>query len=342
MRGAHGTPMRSRLAGAAGGLLATALTLVALVIVSEITLRLYLRRSLVYDIEMARYATEIKVASANPRIGHVHRPNAEATLMGVHVKINADGFRDREYPIARGDRRRVVVLGDSLTFGWGVEKAQTFEELLETDLSTTIPTEIINFGTGNYNTEQEVALFREKGTPYEPDAVVVFYFINDAEPTPRRSRGEFLARLRTTTFFWSRLQSALTSLGRNQSFREYYAGLYAEDQPGWTAARRAFIELRDVCRRRGIALRVVLLPDFHALRDYPFAAEHRTIVAFLAEHDVAVLDLAPFFGLENDPMRLWVAPDDAHPNAIAHALIARYARDFIRGGIRGRTIADAN
>ena len=138
-----------------------------------------------------------------------------------------------------------------------------------------------------------MALFREKGTTYEPDAVVVFYFINDAEPTPRRSRGDVLARLRTTTFFWSRLKSALTRVGRHQSFREYYAGLYADDQPGWTAARWAFVELRDVCRSRGIALRVVLLPDFHALRDYPFAAEHRKIVAFLAEHNVAVLDLAP-------------------------------------------------
>ena len=101
--------------GAAGGLLATALTLVALLIVSEITLRLYLRTALVYDVEMARYATEVKVASANPRIGHVHRPNVEATLMGVGVKINADGFRDREYPIARGESRRVIVLGYSLT-----------------------------------------------------------------------------------------------------------------------------------------------------------------------------------------------------------------------------------
>jgi lysophospholipase L1-like esterase len=325
--------MISRLKNAAGGLLATALALLALLVVSEIMLRLYARWALIYDVEMSRYATEIKVESSNPRIGHVHKPNGEAMLMGVRVRINSDGFRDREYPIERGDSRRIVFLGDSLTFGWGVEKAKTFEELLEAELSKARPTEIINFGTGNYNTEQEVALFREKGIKYEPDEVVVFYFINDAEPTPRGSRLEFLARLRTMTFFWSRLKSVLTTVGRHKSFREYYAALYADDQPGWIAARRAFIELRDICLRSGLALRVVLLPELHILEDYPFAAEHRRILAFLGDHGIVALDLAPFFAQEKNPTRLWVAPDDAHPNEIAHAAIAGYALEFIGGGI---------
>src|SRR5262245_53690355 len=147
----------------AAGLTATAVALAALFLISELGVRIYSRWAIVYDIEMSRYANEIKAASPNPLIGHVHRPNADAYLMGTAVKINSDGLRDREYPVERTASRRILFLGDSLTFGWGVEKAKTFEESLETKLNETRPTEIINLGTGNYNTEQEVNFFLEKG-----------------------------------------------------------------------------------------------------------------------------------------------------------------------------------
>ena len=48
-------------------------------------------------------------------------------VMGVDVKINSDGFRDDEHTTGKSDKRRIVVLGDSLIFGWGVEMEQSFE-----------------------------------------------------------------------------------------------------------------------------------------------------------------------------------------------------------------------
>jgi len=39
--------------------------------------------------------------------------------------------------------------------------------------------------------------------------------------------------------------------------------------------------------------------------------------------------LTPQFKNEIDPQELWVAMDDAHPNARAHALIAKYTIGFI-------------
>jgi len=324
------------------GVLTTAISLGAVLAISEITIRVYAHWWLIYDLEMSRYAMEIKTESPNPRIGHVHKPNTEARLMGVPVKINSDGFRDREYPIERNASHRIIFLGDSLTFGWGVEKSKTFEEIIEAKLNETVPTEIINFGTGNYNTEQEVNLFLEKGLKYQPDEVVVFYFINDAEPTPRKSNWEVLGRLRAVTFFWSRIKSTLTNLGGNKDFHEYYAGLYSDRQPGWMAAKAAFLELRDVCLKKGIALRVILLPELHVLQNYPFAAEHQKVLAFCRENGIEARDLAPFFSGEKNPRRLWVAPDDAHPNEVAHALIAKDSLDFVIEGSKERVGGGAN
>ena len=41
------------------------------------------------------------------------------------------------------------------------------------------------------------------------------------------------------------------------------------------------------------------------------------------------MDLAPHFITETSPLTLWVARDDAHPNAKAHRLIAEYSYPFL-------------
>src|SRR5262249_43999443 len=157
-----------------------------------ILMRLYTWKVISYDVEMTRYAMEVKEQAGDANIGHVHRPGAQATLMGVPVSISKDGLRDRDYPVERTGARRYIFLGDWLTMGWGVEQDRTFEALLEKKLNERGPTEILNFGTGNYNTVQEVNLFLKKGLKYKPDSVVLFYFINDAEPTPAVSKWEAL------------------------------------------------------------------------------------------------------------------------------------------------------
>lgn len=300
-------------------------------LVGELAVRLYLASHTFYDVEMSRYASLLKIDAEDPRVGHVHRPNQEVRLMGATVRINADGLRDDDYPLEKSGRWRIVFLGDSLTFGWGVEKEQTFEHRLEQQLDARRPTEILNFGAGNYNTVQEVALFLDKGLRYQPDQVVLFYFINDAEPVPQESRLPFLGRLRLVTFYWSRLKALRARWDPSAGFESYYSKLYRDDAVGWRRSREALLELKRACEEHGIVLQVVILPELHELEDYPFAEEHARIAGFLREHGVPVLDLAPAFAGETDPTSLWVALDDAHPNAEAHGRIARYSLDFIEG-----------
>ena len=298
----------------------------------ELAIRVYLSRNIFYDVEMSRYARSLKIDAENPLIGHLHRPNREVKLMNATVRINSDGFRDDEYPLEKGQRWRIIFLGDSLTFGWGVEKEQSFEHLLERELDAREPTEIINFGTGNYNTVQQVNLLLEKGLRYRPDQVVLFYFINDAEPVPQRSRLPWLGNIRIVTFYWSRVKALLARLDPSAGFEAYYASLYRGDSEGWRRGRAALLELQETCREHGIVLQVVLLPELHELVDYTFAREHALVADFLRANGIPVLDLAPSFANETDPTTLWVAPDDAHPNARAHGLIANYTLDFIASG----------
>jgi len=298
-------------------------------VIGEVAIRVYLSRNIFYDVEMSRYSRILKIDSENALIGHVHRPKGEATLMGVNVKINSHGFRDDEVSKAHSEGRRIVFLGDSLTFGWGVEKQDGFEHLIERELNARSPTEIINFGTGNYNTVQEVNLFLDKGLDYRPDHVVLFYFINDAEVAPHKSRFPWLGSVRIVTFFWSRGKALLAQHTSSGDFKDYYAALYRDDAEGFRNAKKAMLQLRDACAEHGIELQVVLLPELHQLNPYTFEAEHALVTDFLKRNGVEVIDLAPKFRGVEVPFDLWVSFDDAHPNARAHRLIARYTVDFI-------------
>ena len=298
-------------------------------VAGEIAVRIYTRTHILYDMEMSRYARDLKLASSDPRIAHVHKPNASARLMGVDVRTNSDGLRDREYPVERNGNYRVIFLGDSQTLGWGVRQEESFESLMEEEINKRAPTEIINFGIGNYNAEQETYLFIEKGLKYRPDQVAVFYTVNDPEPTPQVRHWSLLEESELLSFYWSRVRGLMFHFAAAENYRDYYASLYRPDQPGWETWKKSIVLLKQICQDRGIKLQVVMLPEPHQLRDYPFEKEYAAVSDFLRANGIEHLDLTPFFKDEAEPARLWVAPDDGHPNAVGHRLIAQYAFDFI-------------
>ena len=294
-------------------------------LVGEAFIQIYSSRYPIYDIEMLHYANQLKMEYSDPLVGHFHQPNKTARLMGVEISTNSDGFRGRDYSLLRGEARRLIFLGDSLTLGWGVKKEDTFSSILEEKFSHVRPTEIINFGVGNYNTEQEAHLFLDKGLRYHPDEVVLFYFINDAEITKPENFKNFLRYSDLAAFYWS----VATHFSGKLDYQSYYHGLYKEGWAGWARSKDAFLLLKRICDEKGIKLRVVLLPELHRLTDYPFKKEHALVKDFLDENNISCLDLAPFFYKKEPASKLWVAKDDAHPNAAAHHLIADACERFV-------------
>jgi len=202
---------------------------------------------------------------------------------------------------------------------------------------------MINTGHGNYNTEQQTNLYIDKGQKYSPDKVVLFYFINDAEVTPKQSDYQWLAYSRAITFFWSRLRGVFTKVDENQTFEGFYSALYEDDQPGWMASKASFIQLRDLLKEQGVDFQVVMLPELHNVQEYPFDGVYDKVYNFLVDSDIEVLDLREDFSTyPDDSLTLWAAPDDAHPNAIAHKMIADYSYEFVGKGILDKDRGDAS
>lgn len=295
----------------------------------ELLIRIYLHYYTVYDIEMTRYGLYMKKESDNPKIVFEHRPNSSMKLMNVMVNINSDGLRNREYPVERDNKYRIIFLGDSLTLGWGVDENETFANILEEKLNSRFPTEIINFGIGNYNTEQEVNLFLEKGLKYKPDKVVLFYFINDAEVTPTKSKWWFLGYSELISFYWSRIHAIMDKNLPSNSFKDYYSALYVENQPGWITAKKSLLQLKELSQTEGFQLQVVLLPELHDTKNLIFGDSYDKISRFLGKNNIDYINLGKLFENEKNEMELWVSYDDAHPNMVADKKIAEALTDFI-------------
>ena len=100
----------------------------------------------------------------------------------VGIRINSEGMRDREFTRKKPPGIfRILVLGDSQTFGSGVEAHQTYCKVLERLLSerTRRKFEVINTGVPSSGTAHQLWILEDKGWSFEPDMVVLGFFYND-------------------------------------------------------------------------------------------------------------------------------------------------------------------
>lgn len=99
----------------------------------------------------------------------------------VRVTYNSEGWRDAEHSVDI-DRKafRVLVLGDSFMEGYSVELEDSFHRQLERlGRKDGIDMEVINFGVGGYGTLQEYLVFEEVGKRYNPDLVLLGFFVEN-------------------------------------------------------------------------------------------------------------------------------------------------------------------
>ena len=119
------------------------------------------------------------------RVGSIPAPNqrGRVTFPGVFeytftndaYGLRVTGIVDREKAKAR-----VLVLGDSFTYGVGVNDDQTFSYLLEQRLSKTpLAPAVINAGNGGKGTDYALRFFETLGQTFRPDVTVLCFFAND-------------------------------------------------------------------------------------------------------------------------------------------------------------------
>jgi len=317
--------MKSRSAGR--HLLFSILSLLIVLVVSfglgEAILRLKNASMKNYDIEMWRYAKELKARSTDSRLGFEHIPNSEATLESVLVRVNSWGLRggpvtDKPQP----GTRRILLLGSSIALGWGVPEDQTLSALLQknfTDAGQRV--EVLNAGIGNYNAERYVERFLLRLAPLEPSDILVLAFARDGEELDSGGGNFLLRHSELAVAIWTAAHRLLDPSGE-QSLTDHYKAVYAPGSPTLAVLQGEFAKLADYAKAHNIRVTVAMMPDIHNLTDYPLGFVNDAFAAMSRQLGFTYVDLLPAF-VGRQPDEVWAMPGDPHPNALGHAIMAK-------------------
>jgi lysophospholipase L1-like esterase len=290
--------------------------------IGEVFLRLKNTNTQNYDIEMWRYAKELKRPSKNPSLGHEHISSSTAVLQSINFQINSDGLRGKDIEPKESGQKRILFLGSSITLGWGVKQEETTTERLNQMFKAKNNNiHVLNAGIGNYNTVRYVELFLSQLTHLAPDTIVVQYFVNDAEVLEFSPGNWFLRNSQLAVTLWIAYNRIFSSSGE-LGLLDHYKAVYDPNSQGYQDMTSALKKLSIYAKENNIKVLVAMIPDFHNLTNYPFGFIHSAIKKLSKENGFTYADLLPAFE-GREAKTLWSMPGDPHPNGLGHELMAK-------------------
>jgi len=275
------------------------------------------------------------------QLGYRHPRSVEYMLGKNQVKINAHGLRDEEIPFTKPeDEKRILVLGDSVAFGWGVSQGETFSDRMEPLLQQQTGTrwQVINAGVNGYNSEQEAAYLRIEGIRYSPDFILLIYVSNDVDevlepnvttwrryPTWPPNLPEALNRLKQRSYLLqlTHLFIRMNKMDQARAAASIEGGAPSgrknrsmTDHPNWLRSKEALLDIARQSREASIPFLVGLYSSLDSGFD----------PAFIVDLQDAGIDAMPLQPAWKDiPENVsYVSRIDSHPNALVHQSIAEY------------------
>lgn len=286
-------------------------------------------------------------------LGWAHEPGQEGVFetpqFRTTVRINERGLRDRSHSYERPeDVERILVLGDSFAWGYGVEESERFSQRLE-DL---LDVEVINAGVSGYSTDQELLWYKNEGIKYETDLVVLVMAGNDMgdndkqlvstiyyKPkfviqdgqlvltgTPVRKtspQGKFiysLSQRSALAYFLVQRYFDVRSLyvkAKATSDRENLSASGAKEEREPFQLTLALIdEMRDIAESNNAKFVIVTTDRWW---NYPGDETYHDFVTALEDEGYMVLDVESMSGFDAEEMLI---PDDGHWSSAGHQFVA--------------------
>lgn len=223
----------------------------------------------------------------------------------VTVTTNSAGMRGpREYSVAKPPGvKRVLILGDSFMFGFGVEDDEVASSVLERLLNEragAVRYEVINLSVSGFGQAEELATYQMRGRAYTADIVVVAYFDNDVgnnivaglydrvgEAAARRNARTFLPGVRAQELLyslppirwlfehsaaWNMVRKQLSAVVQKRLILRQGQQNYSDVQPESIALTRALLHqfVADI-QADGAQAIIVRIPQPRGRTNFPMA-----------------------------------------------------------------------
>ena len=278
-----------------------------------------------------KWASMIHRHSEIPGLLYELNPGFEGQHEGVEVRVNSLGMRDEE-PLEGDDPRRIriVVLGDSTTFGFGVANGETYSDVLEGFLNKRsrkrLVYEVLNLGTVGYSTLNEAIVLEQRALALEPDLVIVGYNLNDPDVEVRQPLQRAFVELAwwQRTHTWQKLKQAdYTRRVRKLGGGDPLKFAHVEGHANWDSVLEGFDRMAAVSKRESLPILLTIWPSGLAKttwEDYRYSKEHEQVRRAAEAVGLEVLDLWSTFAELEKKKILYVIKSHNHPNRKGHTM----------------------
>jgi hypothetical protein len=302
----------------------------------EIMLRLGFREQAVSGIYSERYAFspfQLTAYRHTPGYrGSVFRPG----VFDTSVEISQFGLRQNNVEEQQGLSSRLLLLGDSFTFGLGVEEDETFATLLQFKLNP-FGIGVVNGGQSGFSILQEVAWGRYVADKLTPDIVVLCAFLSNDIRDDYRGFENVTVKNGYRTYGTSRGSNALTDFLYSRSYLYRFTSSrvkkilrnHPDFHPGSTLTQsteetmaptlEGLLSFKGYLKRRNIRFGVFLVPSRRGETAFDMPLK-----VWLQEQDIPVLD-----GMAQDFDEGDYFIGDDHWNAQGHRKAAAHLSHFV-------------
>ena len=297
-------------------------------------------------------------------LGWKLRPGSKDEWGGASITINKKGLRGPELSYTKPpDVKRILFLGDSVTFGYKLKSyQQTFPYLIENILRSKSDYEVeaINSGVDGYSPWQEYIYLTNEGIKYQPDLIVVSFVLNDVSEklglVMFGGTGEGLQLKHTVSKKFEKLieKSSIVHFSRKIAKRIRFGSdiqegakqrevadvkdlVYHPDRPGvqkaWETTLQNLGKIFDYAKSRHIPVMLVVFPFTFQFDDInALSAPQKTVSEYAQRNNVPVIDLLPllFEQMEENgttPNDLFLDKD--HLSPVGSGVVAEILANFI-------------
>jgi len=273
-----------------------------------------------------------------PGLAYELAPNKQKVSTGpgnqwrAVVVTNSAGMRDSPLLDPKPGQTLInfVVLGDSFTFGFGVENEATYANVLERILNQSnaekdIIYQVLNMGVGGYSTRDESLVLEHKVQAYAPKLVIVGYVLNDPEIDPIQPLHRYYHEPR----WWQQVNlfRMIAKLKLDYDIKRIGNGNYKHflhnTDRKWNSVRESFARMSKKAAEIDAKILLVIFPAIprRGWNKYPYHSIHKKVETEGKTNRFAVLNLYETFR-KHPPSELRLSDLDAHPSRLGHRITA--------------------
>lgn len=294
-------------------------------------------------------------------------PNYQGNFSDVLVKTNSQGFRQNKDIQSNKEpsTRRILGLGDSVAFGFGLEEEKTYLRQLENLLNQSPKTryEVINASVTGYNTFQERKLLQENIFKLKPNIIILSFVLNDIagdfhipnmvyrtlipfkigaysvdDLNPFEKFFYFLFQHtyvyqfihpKLSRFWGFEDPSTMRMIGHyDERTLFFYKNGYYPQKKYWGSFPQVEEELKminELVNKNNAKLLIVIFPVQIQLEDKSLRKPQEILEGFCKENSLYCLDLLPI--LEKEKQKVFL--DIGHPNAYSSEIITRAIWEYL-------------